>query len=88
MNSGYRTGPDGGVTDSRHSGNVVDVGIVIGKSFFQHSLESTFSIAVIIPVQIICPHLVNHNSHDELGSWHTVSILCMKLVPHEKDKRN
>jgi hypothetical protein len=51
----------------RERREIVDKGIVAGEPLLQQPPETTFSISVCISVQIIPPHLIYHNSDNQLG---------------------
>jgi hypothetical protein len=48
---------------------IINIGILAGKTFVQQPFKTTLSIPVIITVQIIPSHLIHYNSNNQFGSY-------------------
>ena len=62
----HTTGIETSMTDGCNRWNIRDSGVLAREALVEQSLESTFSIAFLIAIEIIPSHLVNHNAHDQL----------------------
>ena len=70
----YTTGIETSMTDGCNRWNIRDSGVFARKSLVEQSIESAFSIALLIAIEIIPSHLVNHNAHYQLGALNVRSI--------------
>ena len=64
----HTTGIETSMTDGGNRWNIRDSGVFARKSLVEQSLESTFSIAFLIAIEIIPSHLVNHDAHYQFGA--------------------
>ena len=53
---------------------MMDHGILAGKTFAQQSFETALRIMVIVPVEKIPAHLVHHDPHHELWTGNGLSV--------------
>ena len=70
----HTTGIETSMTDGCNRWNIRDSGIFARKSLVEQAFESAFSIALLIAIEIIPSHLVNHNAHYQFGALNVRSI--------------
>ena len=62
------------MTDGGNRWNIRNTGVFAREALVEQSLESTFTIALLIAIEIIPSHLVNHNAHYQFGALNVRSI--------------
>ena len=65
MDAGHSTRVQGGVTDGCHRRDVVDLAILEGIAFSEHTAEATVNILVVEAVEIVPAHLVDGDSDNK-----------------------
>ena len=55
------------MADGGNGGHIVDHGVLAAETFAQQALEAAFAKLVIIIIEVIPSHLVDHEANDELG---------------------
>ena len=70
----YGTCIDGGMTDGGDGRDIRDAAVLVAVSLVQQSLEATLAITVLVAIEIIPTHLVNHQSYNQF--WSCWLCLC------------
>ena len=78
------------MTDGSNRWNIRNTCVFAREAFVEQSLESTFSIAFLIAIEIIPTHLVNHDAHYQFGALNVRSIhlLGSSRAASQKCQRN
>ena len=68
------------VSDGRYRRYIGEHGVFARKALAEHSPEASLAISVLIAVEVIPSHLVNHYAHHQFGTLG--SILVVVPVHH------
>ena len=70
----HTTGIETSMTDGGNRWNIRNTGVFAREALVEQSLESTFTIALLIAIEIIPSHLVNHDAHYQFGALNVRNI--------------
>ena len=78
------------MTDGGNRWNIRNTGVFAREALVEQSLESTFSVALLIAIEIIPSHLVNHDAHYQFGALNVrnIHLLGSSRAASQKCQRN
>ena len=78
------------MTDGGNRWNIRNSGVFARETLVEQSLESTFTIALLIAIEIIPSHLVNHDAHYQFGALNVrnIHLLGSSRAASQKCQRN
>ena len=78
------------MTDGGNRWNIRNTGVFAREALVEQSLESTFTIALLIAIEIIPSHLVNHDAHYQFGALNVrnIHLLGSSRAASQKCQRN
>ncbi len=78
------------MTDGGNRWNIRNTGVFARETLVEQSLESTFTIALLIAIEIIPSHLVNHDAHYQFGALNVrnIHLLGSSRAASQKCQRN
>ena len=74
---------DAGVADGGDRGHVVDHAVLVGIAFVDESLQTAFDEVLIIIVEVVPSHLVDHQAYDELRALYFLTCPGGSRQEHE-----
>ena len=84
----HGTGPDRRVADGCNRRDVRNLAVFYAESFSEHSLESAFTVAGVVAIEIVPSHLVNHDAHNQFWSLRLSLCDAAEAAEHEDEFKN